>query len=355
MRTPILATFLLVAATTARAGEIRLAGDSSSWQVAGDETSGGVRTLELLRPGRSFGNSPEILTVVRGPGKDASTAAERYLSEKKLSCDEGHYELVRSGWEDTIYRWDSRGCDAPETELDEVGRVVVSGGDVVRISLRLRDPGRLSFWNGWISSSNAAYRSWRGSVYAEGGRQPAAGVEAPSPDACADDDLSCLLAVQRGQLAALEATRVGGSSTSRTSSAARAGASARPQPDSGSGCCSVSEIRGLQMQRGNPNSGRTEDVTRFLSTDTYIYVVADLRGNQGGSTVTFRWVRVDGNGQEHEATSRDISIASGNKWVYGSFFHNGLTPTGRYRVHVYFDGVHAGSRDFQVVAGSAFG
>lgn len=175
-------------------------------------------------------------------------------------------------------------------------------------------------------------------------------VDAPSSDICADDDLECLLAVQRRQLAALEASRVTTGSTSRASN--------RPAyTDSSpvSACCLVNEIRGLQLQRQNPASGRTADITRFLSTDTYIYLVADLRGNQAGSTVTFRWVKVDSSGAEREVTSRDQTVNPGNTWVYGSFYYKGLTPTGRYRVHVYFDGILAGTREFTVVAGSSFG
>jgi hypothetical protein len=83
--------------------------------------------------------------------------------------------------------------------------------------------------------------------------------------------------------------------------------------------------------------------------------VADLRGNQTGSVVTFRWVRLDADGGERELVSRDVTIESGNSWVYGSFFYNGLTPVGRYRVDISFDGVPAGSREFSVAAGSAFG
>ncbi|MCC6130445.1 MAG: hypothetical protein IT186_11000 [Acidobacteria bacterium] len=172
----------------------------------------------------------------------------------------------------------------------------------------------------------------------------------PSSDICADDDLECLLAVQRRQLEALEASRGTTGGSARTSNKQSVASSAPV-----SACCLVNEIRGLQLQRQHPASGRTTDITQFLSTDTYIYLVADLRGNQSGSTVTFRWVKVDSNGVERDVTSRDQTIQPGNTWVYGSFYYKGLTPTGRYRVHVYFDGILAGTREFRVVAGSSFG
>lgn len=356
MRPKSVTAFVLAAlasVSTLRAADVRLGGDPDPWRLAGDETSGGVRTLEFLRPGRSFGNSPEILIVTRAQGDDASTAAEEHLSDRRSACDDGHYEFAFSGWEDTAYRWEPRGCDAPDAELDEVGRVFVSGSEVVRITVRLRDTGRLSFWSRWIASSNATYAAWRGSLFGSGSaRRPAPADDTLSPDSCADDDLDCLLALQRRQLAALEATRGDGG---RAAAGGSAGAASRREAASASGCCSVPEIRQVQLQRDNPAAARTADVTRFLSTDTYVYAVADLRGNQAGSVVTFRWVRLDGQGGERELVSRDVTIESGNSWVYGSFFYNGLTPVGRYRVDISFDGVLAGSREFSVAAGSAFG
>lgn len=352
VRVLTLSLALAGAAGGAGATDVELPGDPSPWRVASDDTSGRTRTLELLRPGKSFGSSPEILVISRFPGDDASTAAEDYLSDKQGSCDDGHYEFEKSGWEDTIYTWDPRGCDFPEAELDEVGRFFVDGNSVIRISLRLRDGRRYATWSRWISSSNAAYDSWSGSVFESGSRRSASKAQdAPSSDICDDDDLDCLLAVQRQQVEALNSTR-GGAGGDGSGSRRSGGSSSRSSSD---GCCSASEIRSLHLQKGHPNSGLEDDTTRFRSTDTYIYAVARLRGDQGGSTVGFRWVKIDADGDEHEVTSYDAPIEHGNTWVYGSLYYTGLTPTGRYRVEIYFDGAYAGSRELEVVAGSSFG
>lgn len=395
MRSLTLTCLLFAAATPTFASEVRLAGDPNPWRIAGDATEYGVRTVELLRPGRNFGNSPEVLVITRGPGDDASEAASEYLDRKLADCDDGHYEFLRSGWDDTTYQWESRSCSAPDTDLDEYGRVFVADGDVVRISLQVRDTSRASFWRGWMTGRYGSYASWSGGVFSTGGRRLAeAPIETSDGSECADDDLECLLAAQRRNLAAMDQIdrdlgndrRRGRDSEIVTSDGSecadddvdclvasqqrnlaamdqlgRGGASAgkgrKSTGNSGSGnsgCCAVRELRGLHLQRSNPFNTRNERVTTFTSTDTYIYAVVDLVGEQGGSVVTFRWVKLTASG-EKVVTTRDITVEPGSSFVYGSLYYSGLTPTGDYRLDVSFDGDYAGSLDFTVVAGSSFG
>jgi hypothetical protein len=388
-------------ATAAAATDLRLAGDANPWRIASDTTSRGVRTVELLRPGRNFGNSPEILVITRQPGDDASEAASEYLDRKLADCDEGHYEFLRSGWEDTSYRWESRSCSAPDTDLDEVGRVFVADGDVVHLALFVRDYRRAGFWESWISGRYGSYSSWSSGIFSTGrGRLAEAPIETSDGSECADDDIDCLVAAQRRNLAAMDQLARGGDDdggyrpssgrrgptdveTSDGSECAdddvdclvaaqqrnlaamdrlgRGGSTGKNGKSAGGGrgtstssCCTVRALRGLHLQRSNPFNTRSERVSTFTSTDTYIYGVVDLAGEQGGSVVTFRWVKLNGGGEKVVVT-RDITIEPGATFVYGSLYYSGLTPTGDFRLDVSFDGEYAGSIEFTVVAGSSFG
>ena len=379
MRTLYLIALFLILVTSpvfAASGDVQVAGDPSPWHITSDDQVGGVRTVELLRPGHNFGSSPELMVIVKMRGDDASEAAEDYLSAKKSECDDGHYEFLRSGWEDTSYRWEPRGCDLPETDLDEVGRfVVLDGGGIGRVSIFLRRHSALSFWESWISGRYGTYSSWSSSVFggkAPSGKRPqTADVEAPDSDICDDDDLDCLLRVQRQQVAALDQntreledlTREDSRGGGRRGGSASGGSRSHAGSDDsggggnrggGTGCCFVRQVKSLHLQTEHPNSGRSDDFT-FRSTDTYIYAVLDLSGARGGSTVTFRWVKFDHDGDEKSVLSRDVDIEGGSTWVYGSLYFTGLTPTGDYRVYVYYDGTLAGTHDFEVVAGSSFG
>lgn len=362
MRTTTLLAPMLLASTLiaapASAGDITFPGDPNPWRMMGDDRSGGVHTVELLRPGKNFGSSPEILVIVKGPGDDASTAAEDYLSGLAGMCDDGHYEFLRSGWEDTVYTWDPRGCGMPDAELEEVGRFVVQGGSVIRITIRVRNSGKLSFWNGWMAGRYGAYSSWIGALEGGGGvsrggaSRGDAGRTAPSSDICDDDDLDCLLRVQRQQVGALEDSL---EAPRRYDTGGGKSGNAGGGRNAGGSCCSVRQVRGLHLQRQHPNATRDERTTTFRSTDTYIYAVADLGGVRAGSAMTFRWWKIDADGDASPVISRDVDIESGAGYVYGSLYFTGLTPTGDYRVDVYFDGDFAGSLEFTVVAGSSFG
>lgn len=368
MRTnTLLATLLFTALTPTCVGaDILFPGDPQNWRIAGDDWSGPVHTVELLRPGKSFGNSAEILVIAKGPGDDASTAAEDYLQDLKGACDDGHYEFIRSGWEDTVYTWDPRGCDMPEAELEEVGRFMVEGNKVIRLTLRIRQSSRVGFWRGWVSGRYGNYSSWIGPLEgAPASRRPVADDDAPSSDICDDDDLDCLLRVQRQQVDTLE--RINDDLEAMTGNGSRRGnpsggnsGRANGSRDGGSRqagtqCCSVRQVHGLHLQRQHPNVTRDERVSTFRSTDTYIYAIAELGGVRGGSSVTFRWFKIDADGDETPVTSRDVDLEGGATYVYGSLYYTGLTPLGDYRVDVYYDGDFAGSLEFRVVAGSSFG
>lgn len=354
----------------AASGDIQLAGDSSPWHIADDSQEAGGRKIELLRPGHNYGSSPEILVLAKMRGDDASTAAEDYLSAKKDECDDGHYEFIRSGWEDTVYRWEPRGCDLPDTDLEEVGRfVVLDSGGVARVSVFLRKRSGLAFWQGWVNGRYGTYSSWSTSVFGGGSgnksRTRPADREAPSSDICADDDLDCLLRVQRQQVATLDQINEdledmtrddsrGGRRGGGSQGGNNQGGKSRMGASSGAaGCCFVRQVRDLRLQREHPNSGRSDESV-FRSTDTYIYAVIDLAGARGGSSVTFRWVKIE-DGIEEPVLSRDVDVEGGSGWMYGSLYFTGLTPKGDYRVYVYYDGELAGSHDFEVVAGSSFG
>lgn len=346
---------------TAQAGDLLLPGDSRPWHLAGDDNEGGVRTLELLRPGRNFGNSPEVLVLARGGSGDAYAAADSYLSEKQSLCEMGNFDYIRSGGSDTVYRWEPRGCDFPESDMTEVGRFTVENGVLHRISLRVRSEAMLGDWQSWIDGDFGYGSSWSKSVFGGGTRSVA---QAPStPGECVETgnpqaDLDCLLREQRALIQ--ESNEITRSLQERTRSTPRyASSSGSPseavaRPRAG-GCCEVPQIRGLHLQRSHPVSAPNERVSTFTSTDTYVYAVTDLVGDQGGSVVRYEWVKIDEDGSEIEVTSNEVVVESGNNIVFGSLAYNGLTPTGHYAVRIYFDGAFAGSHEFDVVAGSSFG